>query len=109
MEELTDYYVNRLGCALWLDQGGCRLFRYGNLVVGFCRGDKADTEGLVTFVYPRREQVDSMHRILAESAQAPPKDNPDYRIYHFYAKDPEGRNVEFQYFWDDGILPPVSD
>lgn len=29
-----------------------------------------------------------------------PKDNPLYGIYHFYAIDPEGRNIEFQYFKD---------
>jgi len=44
-----------------------------------------------------------MHGRLADVALGPPKENPKYRIYHFYGRDPEGRSIEFQQF-----LHPVS-
>jgi len=37
---------------------------------------------------------------LKDIALFEPKDNPDYKIYHFFAKDTEGRSIDFQYFWD---------
>jgi ADP-ribose pyrophosphatase YjhB (NUDIX family) len=56
---------------------------------------------MITFVYPDRESVDAIHRTLEDIAETEPRDNPDYRIYHFFARDPDGRAIEFQYFWDD--------
>lgn len=29
-----------------------------------------------------------------------PQQNDKYRIYHFFAEDPEGRTIEFQTFLD---------
>ncbi len=34
---------------------------------------------------------------LAPRAEGRPRENGCYRIYHFYARDPEDRNVEFQH------------
>ena len=30
----------------------------------------------------------------------PPRDNHDYEIYHFFATDPDGHQVEVQRFWN---------
>jgi nitroreductase len=39
-----------------------------------------------------------MHAELADLAEGEPKRNDRYDIYHFYARDPEGRSIEFQAF-----------
>jgi len=101
LEVLHQFYTGIIGATLWLDQGGCRIYKFGNLLFGFCQRDNTETGGLLTFVYPDRKGVDKIYKKLSDPALAAPVDNPDYRIYHFYAKDPDGRSIEFQYFWDD--------
>ncbi len=100
LEELHRFYVDLIGATLWLDQGGCRIYKFGNMLFGFCQRDKIETGGLLTFVYPDRDGVDKIYQKIKDIAEARPVDNPDYRIYHFYALDPDGRAIEFQYFWD---------
>jgi hypothetical protein len=105
LEEIKNFYVERIGCELWIDQGSCAILRYGNLLVGFCQSQKADLDTLITFFYERKEDVDLMYTELKSVSVAAPKENKRYRIYHFYAKDPEDRSIEFQCFlhpikWD---------
>jgi len=95
---VTGFYLNSVGCQLWLEQPDCRIFRHGNFLFGFCRGDSAETNGVLTFFYPSKGQVDNMYSGLQDIAREAPRMNEKYNIYHFYAKDPEGRDVEFQYF-----------
>jgi len=99
--ELKQFYMKEVGCELWLDQGGCQIFKHGNMLFGFCQREKVDDKGMITFFYSSKEEVDKMYLKFKNIAAAEPKDNPLYRIYHFYAKDPEGRNIEFQYFWEE--------
>jgi len=87
----------------WLEQPGIVILRHGNLLLGFNRQAEPDTQGVFTFFYDTRAEVDAMHGQLADVALGPPRENAKYRIYHFYARDPEGRSVEFQQF-----LHPVS-
>jgi hypothetical protein len=53
---------------------------------------------MYTFVYPLIEQVDEMYNLLQDISDGQPRYNERYRIYQFFAKDPEGRNLEFQAF-----------
>ncbi len=98
LDSLHDFYLDQVGCELWLDQGACQIFKHGNMLFGFCRSGEKDQQGVITFFYPTRAQVDSMYQKFESIAQAPPKMNEKFNIYHFYAKDPEGRLIEFQYF-----------
>jgi hypothetical protein len=105
LSELKRFYRDEVGCEMWLDQGSCLVFRYGNLLFGFCQGERADRDALITFFYQQREDVDRAYAKFSETAVAPPIENPRFRIYHFYARDPEGRRLEFQHFlhpldWD---------
>ena len=34
-ESLKDFYLNRLGCEFWLDQGACLIFKFGNFLIEF--------------------------------------------------------------------------
>jgi catechol 2,3-dioxygenase-like lactoylglutathione lyase family enzyme len=102
-ERVVAFYRERVGMTMWLEQPGIAILRHGNLLLGFHRQDEPDTQGVFTFFYETRGEVDAMHRRLVDVALGPPKENPKYRIYHFYGKDPEGRSIEFQQF-----LHPVS-
>ncbi len=98
LEKMRDFYISEVGCELWLDQGSCLIFRYGNLLLGFCQGNDPDLGGTITFFYPEKTGVDRMYEKFKDRAQSPPRENSKYRIYHFYTQDPEGRAVEFQCF-----------
>jgi hypothetical protein len=105
LEEIKDFYIKRIGCQLWIDQGSCAILRYGNLLIGFCSGEKTEPNAVITFFFKSRDEVDLLYQKFKSIAVAPPKENKKYRIYHFYARDSEGRSIEFQYFmhqidWD---------
>ena len=107
LEEMKSFYTERIGCELWLDQGTCAILKYGNLLVGFCQSQEADLDTLITFFYENKGDVDELYNELRASARSAPKENTKYRVYHFYARDPEGRSIEFQSFlhpieWDFG-------
>jgi catechol 2,3-dioxygenase-like lactoylglutathione lyase family enzyme len=97
-ERVVAFYRERVGMTMWLEQPGIAVLRHDNLLLGFHRQYEADTQGVFTFFYEMRAEVDAMHQRLADVALGPPKENAKYRIYHFYARDPEGRTIEFQQF-----------
>ncbi|MFO7843683.1 MAG: VOC family protein [Bacteroidales bacterium] len=101
LQEVSRFYTGKVGCKLWLDQGGCHILQFENMLIGFCQRENADIQGMITFYYPSHDEVNQMYKQLKGIALSEPKDNPDYKIYHFFAKDPEGRSIEFQYFWDE--------
>jgi len=51
------------------------------------------------------KEVDAVYQTFEEISTTKPKVNPDYNIYHFWGKDPEGRSLEFQYFLKPGECP----
>jgi nitroreductase/catechol 2,3-dioxygenase-like lactoylglutathione lyase family enzyme len=101
------FYKSKLGMDLWLDQGDCAVMQYGNLLLGFCERSGGPFEGIITLFYETREEVDATHQTLQDLAEGPPKENEAYRIYHFFARDPEGRQLEFQTFLHD-LSPYLS-
>jgi hypothetical protein len=98
LEDLTEFYTQRVGAELWMDQVDCRIFRHGQFLFGFCQREESETCGILTFVYPDREGVDRMFERFRDEALDAPRDNPRYPIYNFFARDPEGRLIEFQMF-----------
>ncbi len=98
LEEVRRFYVERVGMRVWLEQPGIAILQHGNLLVGFHQQDRPDLQGLLTFFYPGREQVDEVYARLEDTASSVPKVNERYRIYHFFGTDPEGRKTEFQAF-----------
>ena len=46
-----------------------------------------------------------MFEVFGAEALDVPKDNPRYPIYNFFARDPEGRLIEFQMFTGEVDLP----
>lgn len=100
LDVLTEFYLDKVGCKLWLEQAECRVFQYGNMLLGFCQREELDKLGMISFNVDTKEKVDQYYNVLSSIALSEPKDNSTYRLYHFYAKDPDGRNIEFQYFWE---------
>lgn len=98
IEELRDFYISEVGMHLWLEQADCIVLKHGNLLLGFCQRESADTSGILTFLYEEKHEVDDMFARLEKLSTTKPVENEKYRIYHFFASDPEGRRIEFQSF-----------
>jgi nitroreductase len=96
--ELKDFYISQVGCTLWLEQADCIILKHGNMLFGFCTRDHADKEGMITFFYDRKDDVDRMYNRFKDIAYSKPSMSDKYKIYQFFAHDPEGRAIEFQYF-----------
>ena len=101
-EKMVDFYSSKIGMKVWLEQPNTTIMSFGNLLIGWHQSETdVDLCGMYTFVYPSKEEVDQMYSIMEESADGPPRFNPRYQIYQFFAKDPEGRALEFQAFLHD--------
>ncbi|MFB6361596.1 MAG: VOC family protein [Halobacteriales archaeon] len=105
LQATTEFYVDRLGAEVWLEQPDCTILKYDNLLFGFCDRAEAETGVTITFVVPDRAAVDALHAELADIAREPPRENERYEIYQFFTEDPEGRTVEVQAFLHP--TPPV--
>ena len=100
LSDLVEFYTDRLHMEVWLRQEDCTILRYDNFYLGFCQRDRADIGGIITYWFDSKEEVDEMHRQLADLAEGAPVKNDKYRIYHFFLRDPEGRLLEVQRFED---------
>ena len=107
LETLKPFYLGRVGMTIWVEQPDITILRFGNLLVGFHQQPAADTDVVLTFFYDTREQVDKKHAEFSDVATTEPMENAKYRIYNFFAKDPEGRTIEFQTFLHP--LPDITD
>jgi len=98
LDKLEDFYSNEIGCTIWMKQADCTIFKHGNLLFGLCQRETADIDSMITFFYDTRDEVDQFYGKFKSIAASEPVDNKKYNIYQFFAKDPEGRNLEFQCF-----------
>lgn len=107
-EASTGFYEELLGLNLVLDQGGCRIYRTGrDAYLGICRNleHSPGSRGRGVIITLVVEDVDGWYRCLVERGVTPesePRINPEYQIYHFMVKDPDGYTLEFQRFLDPG-------
>ncbi|HNQ43482.1 MAG TPA: nitroreductase family protein [Candidatus Cloacimonadota bacterium] len=95
---IKEFYGGYLGLPVWLDQGTCIVYQSDNQLLGFCQAESADLGGIITFFLPHRDLVDKAYARHAGIATGVPQLNRKYKIYHFWAQDPEGRSLEFQSF-----------
>ena len=98
LEAMKEFYHSRIGMTIWLVQSDCVILKHSNLLLGFCEREEVDSQGIITFFYPDREDVDEMYQKLQPWTIDEPKENETYGIYHFFIKDPDDRLVEFQAF-----------
>ena len=101
LDRIAAFYREHVNATVWLDQGDCRILAHGGFRFGFCDRETTDDCGIVTFVYDDRAGVDEMYEVVGDAARGEPVENDTYRIYQFFADDPDGRAVEFQTFLHD--------
>lgn len=95
---IRDFYTKELKMQVWLDQGTCLILRYKNMLLGFCEKQVADIAGTITIFCHTAKEVDIYYKKFSSISISRPKENHKYNIYNFFAKDPEGRTLEFQAF-----------
>ncbi len=105
---IRQFYQEKLKLSIFKDQGRCIIFRMGNMKLGFCKAKAAEIQGTITFVYPTQSQVDDAYQAQLDIALGSPETSEYFKIYHFWARDPEGRSLEFQCFLDDDELEPQA-
>lgn len=95
------FYVGTLGLTLARDQGTCHIYGVaGGGYLGFCLRGSVDLPPTVVLTLVT-DDVDGVYeRLMAAgvTAEAAPKHNAEYGIYHFYAQGPNGERVEVQRF-----------
>ena len=96
--EVVKFYKDNMNMKIWLEQGECTILQKDNFLLGFCDRDESDTDGMITFFFEDKNEVDYYYSLFKETALDTPKKNSTYKIYHFFTRDPEGRMVEFQTF-----------
>lgn len=102
----TEFYEQKLGLELWLDQGTCRIYSVtGSGYLGFCQASETsilspENQSSVIFTLVT-QQVDEWFKYLQERGvkfEKPPTMNKKYNIYHCFLRDPSGYLIEIQSF-----------
>ncbi len=100
----ADFYERILGLRLARDQGTCRIYHVsGNAYLGFCQRPDAPAEPQSITLTLVTDKVDDwcghLKRAGVEFVKEP-ADNPPYRIYNAFVRDPNGYLIEIQRFWE---------
>ena len=99
LKKIKKFYTVVIGATIWIDQQDCVIFKHDNFLFGFCeREGEIGVGWLLTFFYQTPAEVDALYEKMESQAISKPIKNDKYDIYQFYAKDPEGRDLEFQAF-----------
>jgi catechol 2,3-dioxygenase-like lactoylglutathione lyase family enzyme len=100
----ADFYERVLGLRLARDQGRCRIYAVsGGSYLGFCQRDDAPEAAphvTITLVTDRVDEWFARLEAHGVSIVKEPADNPSYRIYNGFARDPNGYLLEIQRFWE---------
>lgn len=97
----ADFYERILSLPLARDQGTCRIYKISaNGYLGFCAHlEPVSPHGVIATLVT--DDVDDWYeRLKAQGMEIvkPPAHNPQYAIYHFFFKDPNGYLLEIQRF-----------
>ena len=104
LRRTADFYERVLGLRLARDQGACRIYHVsGTAYVGFC--ERTDTpsppQGVVlTLVTDEVDRWCAHLRSEGVEFIKEPAENPPYRIYNAFVRDPNGYVLEIQRFWE---------
>ena len=97
-----DFYADLLGLSLVRDQGTCIIFKINQgAYLGFCKHIETISTGRKVILTMVEEDVDGWYQTLQNHGAeivSEPQANPDYQIYHFFLKDPNGYWIEIQRF-----------
>ncbi len=103
LESTARFYEKILQLELALDQTTCRIYRVASDgYLGFCQKKQlAEQQGLILTLVS--EDVDGWYQRLLDAGieiEHAPAHNPQYKIYHFFFRDPNGYRLEIQRFED---------
>lgn len=97
-----EFYAERLGLVLVTRQPGCTIFRWtGCAYVGFCQKEQVPQPTESVCLTLTCSHLDDLYRWLQSQGvetDGPPRHNPRYSIWQFFARDPNGYTLEFQRF-----------
>ena len=100
----ADFYERIIGLRLARDQGNVRIYHVaGRAYIGFSQRDDAPDPAprvVLTLVTDRVDEWFDHLRKHAVEIVKEPADNPPYRIYNGFARDPSGYLLEVQRFWE---------
>jgi catechol 2,3-dioxygenase-like lactoylglutathione lyase family enzyme len=100
----ADFYERIVGLRLARDQGACRIYHAaGAAYLGFCQRPDAPADPARVVLTLVTDHVDAWcaHlRARGVELVKEPADNPPYRIYNAFARDPNGYLIEIQRFWE---------
>lgn len=102
----AQFYENKLGLELWLDQGSCRIYSIcGSAYLGLCQTSETSVplhEGKSGVIFTLvTQQVDEWYEYLKTHGvefEKPPTFNEKYKIYHCFLRDTNGYLIEIQRF-----------
>jgi catechol 2,3-dioxygenase-like lactoylglutathione lyase family enzyme len=106
LDASREFYEQKLGLELWLDQGTCRIYTVsGSGYLGLCQASETspsspENQSSVIFTLVT-QQVDEWFEYLQERGvkfEKPPTLNKKYNIYHCFLRDPSGYLIEIQRF-----------
>ena len=110
LDKTTEFYTNFLGFPLILDQGKCKIFQIGSSTyLGFCLtdGETGNSEVIITFVVDDVNEACLHMEKAGIQIEVRPRFNPQYNIYQFFIRDPNGYLLEIQRFCDPAWKEPV--
>lgn len=97
LERTHTFYHGVLGLELARDQGTTRIYRVANQAfVGFTQGVPQAKSGVILSLVVEPDLWHARLMAAAVPTDGPPRDNPRYKIRHFFAFDPDGYRIEFQ-------------
>jgi catechol 2,3-dioxygenase-like lactoylglutathione lyase family enzyme len=104
LARIHKFYTEILKFPLILDQGKCRIYQACNCgYIGFCnqRGMKNEISEIIFTIVTSK--VEEWFTYLTKNGVVIPKKperNPQFNIYHFFFRDPDGNLIEIQEFLD---------
>lgn len=102
LEETDDFYRNVLDLDLYKDQGKCMIYRINEgVAIGFCTHIKITLDEKSPIITLIVDDVDAVYkRIKAKGieTESEPRENKEFKIYHFFLKDNNGYTIEIQKF-----------
>jgi len=104
LDSTDRFYKDQLGLSLHKDQGVCRIYEVlpGGWI-GFCTHMEVAIGEHSPIITLLTEKVDEVYQSLKKfdcDLGDPPQENPRFKIYHFFVRDPNGYLVEVQKFLD---------
>lgn len=102
LKETDNFYRNVLGLELYKDQGKCRIYKINKgASIGFCThiSIAADEKSpILTLIVDNVDIVYEKIKAKGIETEGMPKENKEFKIYHFFLKDNNGYTIEIQKF-----------